>query len=69
SRLTIWKASAEEGNGTYGEIVTATGDELAIACGDGVLRIGELQPEGKRRLSARDYLNGTKLAIGGKFGV
>jgi methionyl-tRNA formyltransferase len=69
SRLTLWNASAEGGNGTPGEIVTAAGDELAVACGEGVLRISELQPAGKRRLPVRDYLNGSKIAVGDKFGI
>jgi methionyl-tRNA formyltransferase len=28
----------------------------------------ELQPEAKRRMAARDFLNGTQLKIGDRFG-
>jgi methionyl-tRNA formyltransferase len=45
-------------------IVTA-GRELEIAAGDGrLLRVLELQPEGKRVMPARDFLAGRKVAIG-----
>lgn len=69
SRLTIWRSAAVEGSGLPGEVVAASGDELAIACGNGILRVSEIQPEGKRRLSVRDYLNGAKIAVGDKLGI
>jgi methionyl-tRNA formyltransferase len=38
---------------------------LAVAAGDGaVLRILEIQPEGKRVMSARDFLAGRSIAPG-----
>jgi methionyl-tRNA formyltransferase len=63
-RLTIWRAAAGDSGGRPGEVTHATGDELAIACGDGVLRVTELQPEGKRRMNVRDFLNGAKIEVG-----
>ncbi|MFL6375097.1 MAG: methionyl-tRNA formyltransferase [Pyrinomonadaceae bacterium] len=68
SRLTIWGASAVEGAGKSREIVIAHGDELAIATGHGILRVVELQPEGKRRMNVRDYLNGANLKVGTVLG-
>ncbi len=71
-KLTLWKASTLESveTGNPGEIIVAKGDDLHIACGNGtVLRVAELQPEGKRRMSTRDFLNGTKLATGDILGV
>lgn len=38
------------------------GHELYIATADGLLRIDELQPEGKRRMTARDYINGIRTS-------
>jgi methionyl-tRNA formyltransferase len=69
ARLTLWQATAEQGSGTPGEVVEAHGETLLVATGDGILRITELQPEGKRRLGVRDYLNGAKLAAGERFGI
>jgi len=38
--------------------VTATADTLAVATGDGVLVIDELQLEGRKRLAAADFVRG-----------
>lgn len=38
--------------------VLARDGELRIGCGTGSLRLGEVQPEGGRRMSAGDYLRG-----------
>ena len=81
-RLVIWRAEAlgvedaatqtaggQEGRGRVGEIIVARGDELLVRCGGGTaLRLVEVQPEGKRRLSARDFLNGARLRAGEHFG-
>ena len=54
-----------------GEIVKASGDELVVACGGGGrtrLRLFEVQLEGKRRMSARDFINGMRAAAGERLG-
>jgi methionyl-tRNA formyltransferase len=50
-----------------GEIVEAGGDVLSVQTGKGVLRILELQREGRRPVTARDFLAGRRLAAGAKF--
>jgi methionyl-tRNA formyltransferase len=75
-RQIIWKAAvAEPANepaatiAQVGEVIAAHGDELLVKCGDETaLRIIELQPEGRRRMNVRDFLNGTHLQIGDRFG-
>jgi methionyl-tRNA formyltransferase len=48
-----------------GTVVEAGGDVIAVAAGDGVvLRILEIQPEGRRTMSAREFLSGRQLAPG-----
>jgi methionyl-tRNA formyltransferase len=48
-----------------GTIVSATGDGIDIATGDGnVLRIVRIQPEGRRVMSAREFLSGRVLEPG-----
>jgi len=45
--------------------LAARGDELVVKCGENTaLHLVEVQPEGKRRMSARDFLNGTRLQVG-----
>jgi methionyl-tRNA formyltransferase len=71
-RLTIWEAKPEwieQLQFRQGQIIEARGDRLLVACGDGTaLRIMELQPEDSRRMSARDFLNGSHLKVGDVFG-
>ena len=50
---------------TPGTVVRAGGDDLEIAAGDGgVVRILELQPEGRRVMRARDFLASRRIAPG-----
>jgi len=70
SRLTIWDASVVgcDGSAVEGAIVDAGGDSLVVACGDeSALMIHEIQPEGKRRMATRDFLNGVQLQVGDVF--
>ncbi len=52
-----------------GTIVRAHADDLVIACGGGTaLRILEIQPEGRRTMSAREFLAGRHALEGARFG-
>lgn len=70
-KLTLWETRAEPGDGSEpGRVAAAKGNELVVACGAGtLLRIEELQLEGKRRMTARDFLNGVKWTEGDLLGV
>jgi methionyl-tRNA formyltransferase len=50
-----------------GTIVAAEGDRLVVATGGGLLRIDEIQAEGKRPMNARDFLAGHRLTAGDRF--
>ena len=77
-RLIIWRASVVDSTPGEersrdevqdGEVIIAHGDDLLVKCGEGTaLRLFEVQPEAKRRMSVRDFLNGTHLKIGDRFG-
>ena len=71
-RLILWQADVSETvsmDGLAGEVLVAHGDDLVVKCGDETaLRLIEVQPEAKRRMSIRDFLNGTHLKIGDRFG-
>jgi methionyl-tRNA formyltransferase len=55
------------GHGTPGEIHVA-GESLIASCANGsAIRIDALQPEGKRRMSARDFINGHRPQPGERF--
>jgi len=67
-RLIIRKAThetLEQANAGAGHVIDAHGDNLVIGCGNGTaLRVLELQPEDSRRMTARDFLNGSHVKVG-----
>ena len=69
-QLKLWKAEAlpEKSQGEPGEIIGVEKDSFLVACGTGALRVLELQLMGKKRMSTRDFLAGTKLNTGEKLG-
>lgn len=71
-RLIIWQAEPvpiSRGDAAAGQVVAVLGDELVVKCGQGTaLRVVELQSEGKRRMCARDFINGTDLKVGDRLG-
>src|SRR5262245_14992767 len=72
-RLDIVEARAEPGGGAVkfepGVVSETAKDSFVVACGDATrLRITEVQPEGKRAMPARDFLNGARLQVGAKLG-
>jgi methionyl-tRNA formyltransferase len=50
-----------------GTLLEADGERLIVSTGDGLLRILEIQAEGKRPMSARDFLAGHRLVAGDRF--
>ncbi len=64
--LKIWEAEAvcQTPQAPPGTILVAEGDELHIACGDGILKIHSLQREGKNRLTTRQFLAGHRSLRG-----
>jgi len=71
-RLIIWRAGVTQADASAaapGEVIKAHGDELLVKCGEHtVLRLLEVQPEAKRRMSVRDFLNGSHVKVGDRFG-
>ena len=52
-----------------GEVILAQKDELVVQCGrKTALRVLEVQLEGRRRMAARDFINGMRLKVGDRFG-
>lgn len=61
-RLIVWRGVAVRGatgGGLSGEIV-AEGDGVALRTADGLLRLEEVQPAGRRRMSGADYRRGQR---------
>ena len=52
-----------------GELIVAQRDELVVQCGQRTaLRVLEVQPEARKRMAARDFINGMHLKVGDRFG-
>jgi len=47
--------------------VLSSGDSLVVATGGGTIEIFEVQPAGKERMTAKDWLRGAHLGAGAKF--
>lgn len=65
--LKILKTSASDrvSDRACGTVCEVGGDFFDVCCGDGgVLRVFEIQPDGKRGMTVADYLKGNKLDIG-----
>lgn len=75
-KVSIWKAEEisdlefEISNfRNSGQIIEAKGDNLFVQCGnETLLRILEVQSEGKRRMQVRDFVNGLQPKAGEIFG-
>lgn len=68
-RLILSRVQVEpdSGGGEPGTVLEAAGGRLVIATGDGGLAIDEIQPAGKRALSAADFLRGYPVQPGQRF--
>jgi len=58
ARLKLLRCELVQGSGTPGEVLD---DRLAIACGEGAIRILELQRAGKAPMKTAEFLRGTPL--------
>jgi methionyl-tRNA formyltransferase len=64
ARIKVLRCEPAKGSGVPGEVLD---DRLTIACGDGAIRILELQRAGKAPMKAPDFLRGTPLKAGARF--
>jgi methionyl-tRNA formyltransferase len=55
TRIKVWRASAVDGEARAGAVLRCDHDEVVVACGEGALRLDELQLPGKRRATAREF--------------
>ncbi|MGH9693286.1 MAG: methionyl-tRNA formyltransferase, partial [Bryobacteraceae bacterium] len=57
-RVKILRCAIEDGSGEPGKLLD---DHLTVACGEGAIRIIELQRAGKAPMKAEEFLRGTSL--------
>jgi methionyl-tRNA formyltransferase len=57
----IWNAQAVDDKGQPGQVVSSDAQGIVVACGEGALRLTELQKPGGKRLAAGEFLKGFPL--------
>lgn len=69
-RLRLWSASDLEKmhNATPGQILNVNKAGIDVACGQGTLRITQVQAPGKRAMAVSDFLNANTISIGDHLG-
>ncbi len=50
-----------------GEVMACDSEGMVIACGEGAVRVQQVQPSGKRRMSAAEWQRGRGIAVGRRF--
>ncbi|KAH0445211.1 methionyl-tRNA formyltransferase [Paraburkholderia fungorum] len=67
--IKIWAAVPAEAQGSSapGVIVDVSPEGVVVACGEGALRLTQLQKPGGKRLPVREFLAGAALAAGQRF--
>ena len=64
-RLKIWAADVVEGTDAVpGTVIDVAKKSFTVQTGNGALRITEVQPESRKRLTAVQYLQGETLTVG-----
>lgn len=51
-----------------GEVISLAGGKITVACSDGAVSLLTVLPEGKKKMSAADFINGRKIAVGDILG-
>ncbi|ACD14735.1 methionyl-tRNA formyltransferase [Paraburkholderia phytofirmans] len=67
--IKLWAAVARDtqANGAPGTITDVSPEGVVVACGEGALRLTQLQKPGGKRLPVREFLAGSTLAVGQRF--
>jgi methionyl-tRNA formyltransferase len=66
--LHVWDAAVSQQSLSPGELLVES-DRLFVGCGEGTaLALFEVQPEGKKRMPARDFVHGYRPRSGDKLG-
>lgn len=58
--IKIIETTPINGKGTPGEIISSSKEDIDMGCGEGLLRIIKVKPEGKGEMLAKDWYNGVK---------
>ena len=66
--LKILRADTVPGRGEPGAVIEISNDGIVVACGTGALALGEVVPEGKRRMTSVEFARGQRPTPGERLG-
>ncbi len=64
--LKVHALTATQGQGEPGTVLCANADGIEVACAQGAVLLTSLQPEGKKPMTAQQFLAGRKVTVGEK---
>ncbi len=67
--IKIWRAAVIDGAAKPGTILTVATEGIEVACGEGTLRLHELQKPGSKHLSAAEFIQGYAITPGENFAL
>ena len=62
--LKIVASEPVEGSGRPGEVISLSGGRITVACGEGAIALLSVLPEGKKKMSSADFINGRRISVG-----
>ena len=65
ARIKVLRTTRGEGSGAPGTVLD---DRLTVACGEGAVRLLEVQRAGKQPMTADEFLRGARIAPGTRLG-
>ena len=67
--IKIWRAAVIDGAAKPGTILTVAPEGIEVACGEGTLRLHELQKPGSKHLSSAEFIQGYAITPGENFAL
>jgi methionyl-tRNA formyltransferase len=65
----LFRPTLDAASGDPGTVLEARPGGILVACGEGAVLVREVQPPGKRRMNAADWVRGRGVAVGDRFGA
>jgi methionyl-tRNA formyltransferase len=65
----LFRPRVNGGGGEPGAVLAVGAEGVLVACGQGSVLIREVQPPGKRRMAAGEWVRGRGVAVDDRFGV
>lgn len=65
----VWRCEPMDAVGEPGAVLSADENGVVVACGEGALRLLELQRPGSKRLPVGEFLRGFEIPVGSRFAL